>query len=108
MGFLAVGTLVVLLIVGAIVQLLVQLIPYVVLGAGIIVAARALHRRAGPRNPYRAPASGRGQRSGASRGPRGQETALPQGWVMVPVWVGPRPAHPVIDGEVIEDDDRGW
>ena len=98
MGFLVLGAIATVLIVGAIVALVVQLIPYILLAAVILVAVHASHRRALP------------PRAAAAPPPVGWGSAPPSGWVLMPVWVGspPRWRHPpVIDAEVIEDERGG-
>jgi hypothetical protein len=80
----------------AIVALAIELLPYVTIGCAIAVLITS-RRHAAPvrQHAYRhlplPPAP-------QYRAPAGQ-------WVYLPVWVGapPRPAMPVIDAEVIED-----
>ena len=107
-----------LLVMAAFVSVLVQLLPYVLLIALVVVVVRA---RRGRRVP--APIAARaalpppprpgayGTARAASTRPLGAAAPPQPGWAWMPVWVGPppaaRPASPVIDAEVIEDDHRG-
>jgi hypothetical protein len=106
-GFMVVSAIVAVLIVGAVIQLLIQLIPYLILAAGIVVAVHALRRRSTPPVPYRPalpPPQPRHRTHPRRVGPP------PGAWVFVPVWVAPPPRRPdpsVIDAEIIEDDRRG-
>ena len=107
MGFVAVSAIVAVLILGAVVQLIIQLIPYLLLAAAITLAVHALRRRGAPPVRHRPalPPPQAGYRTHA-----GQVGAPPGGWVFLPVWVGPPPRRPnpaVIDAEVIDDDRHG-
>jgi hypothetical protein len=100
LGFLVISAVAALLIVGAIVHLLGQLTPVMLLAAAIVVAVCASRRRsAAARVRYRP----------ALPPPVGWGSAPPPGWVLKPVWIGPPPtrASAVIAAEVIEDDRRG-
>jgi hypothetical protein len=82
----------------AIVALAIELLPYVAIGCAIALLIRSRRRR--PRTPLRQ------QAYRAINAPPAPRYRAPTGqWVYVPVWVvaPPRPATPVIDAEVIED-----
>ncbi|MDT4986583.1 MAG: hypothetical protein QOI74_677 [Micromonosporaceae bacterium] len=83
----------------ALAQMLIVLAPYL-LAAGLILAiSRYLQRR-----PARTRAAAN---SAAVSAPTPRPVAAPaQGWVLVPVWIGPphhSPAPRIIDAEVIAD-----
>lgn len=81
-------------------QAVIQLLPLIVVALLAWAAVRiARGRRAMPAAPPAPPARPVAARPVA--------TAPVGGWVMVPVWMGPKAAQPtVIDGEVIEQDAR--
>ena len=85
-----------LLFVGAAVALLVQLLPYIVMGMVIGALLRRRHCRSTPATypVYR-----------ATEPSQSAPTLPPPGWVYLPVWVGPPPRQPmpVLDGQVIGD-----
>ena len=99
MTLFAMSAIVGLLLVGAVVALMVQLLPYIIVG--MVIGALLRRRRRGRppvvRSAYRAPVA-----------PRSAYAVTPSGWAYVPVWVGPSPRRPmpVIDAEVIEDHRR--
>ena len=110
MGLVVMSAIVAVLVVGAVVQLIIQLLPYRCWRRRSRSAVQARRRPA--LRPF-APAgtaatAARRYRTHAGAGRRG---APPGGWVFLPVWVGPhrprRPGPAVIDAEVIEDDHRG-
>jgi hypothetical protein len=96
MGFIVMSAIVVLLLVGAVVALMVQLLPYIVVGMviGVLLQRRRRPHPLAPRPVYRQPLP-----------PPKRPLPPPGGWVYLPVWVGPPPQRPrsVIDAEVIED-----
>src|SRR5258707_11418329 len=95
MTLFAMSAIMVLLLVGAVVALMVQLLPYIIVGMviGALLRRRRRPHPPAPRPGYRQPL------------PPPQRQLPPGGWVYVPVWVGPPPQRPrpVIDAEVIED-----
>lgn len=82
----------------AILVLVIELLPYVTIGCALALLIRSRRRRHA--DPVRQQAYRHLPLPPAPRyrAPAGQ-------WVYVPVWVGapPRPAMPVIDAEVIEE-----
>lgn len=100
MALFAMTAIVGLLLMGAVVALMVQVLPYIIIGMVIGVLLQRRRRRGGPpvvRSAYRAPVP-----------PRSAYAVAPSGWAYVPVWVGPSPRQqmPVIDAEIIEDHRR--
>ena|SRR5258707_7566137 len=95
MTLFAMSAIMVLLLVGAVVALMVQLLPYIIVGMviGVLLRRRRRPHPLAPRRVYRQPLTSP------------QRQLPPSGrWVYVPVWVGPPPQRPkpVIDAEVIE------
>jgi hypothetical protein len=95
LGFLALAAVGIVLIAGAVVALAVQLLPYIIVGIviGVLLRRRRQPHSLVPRPVYR------------PLPPPQRQLPPPNGWVYVPVWVGPPPqrARRVIDAEVIED-----
>jgi len=94
--FFAICTFAAVLLAGAVAALMVQLLPYIIIGMVIgVVVRRRRHRAA---SEYRPQVSARSERP-----------VTASGWVYLAVWVGPPPRQqmPVIDAEVIEDHRRG-
>jgi hypothetical protein len=99
MTLFAMSAVVGLLLAGAVVALMVQLLPYIIVGIviGALLQRRRRHRPRVVQSVCR-----------SSMQPRQAHAVAPSGWAYVPVWVGPplRPPMPVIDAEVIEDPGR--
>lgn len=115
LGFFLVCTAMSVLVVAALVQLLIHLLPYLILIAAVVLVVRMLRgRHAAPPVaglPARRPHTRRYHRpplGAAPSPPTGWAPGAAPGWVLLPVWVGPpaRPSSPVIDAEVIEEDGR--
>jgi hypothetical protein len=106
-GFLVMSMIVTVLVLAALVQLAIALLPYLAV-ALIVVLVLRWWRRDTSTPPAAAPAE-RTYPVRAAPQPRyrvGAPAAAPEGWVMVPVWVAPRQPDPsVIDAEVIDDRD---
>jgi len=117
LGFVLFCAAVSMLVVAALVQLLISLLPFLVVVAAVLLVVRMRRPRhaAVPvaRLPARRPQSGGYHRSPpalAPPRPPGWAPGPAGGWVLLPVWVGPpapRARPPVIDAEVIEEDRRG-
>lgn len=106
-GFLVMSMIVTVLVLAALVQLAIALLPYLAVALIVLLGLR-WRRRDNPTPPAAAPPE-RTYPVRAAPQPRyrvGAPAAAPEGWVMVPVWVAPtRPDPRVIDGEVITDGD---
>ena len=107
-GFFVMSMIVTVLVLAALAQLAIALLPYLAVTLIVVLVMRSRRRRDAPaaavERTYVAPA--RVRRPAAPRYRVGAPAAAPGGWVMVPVWVAPTRSDPrVIDAEVITEDD---
>ncbi|WP_018604172.1 hypothetical protein [Mycobacterium sp. 155] len=107
-GIVGMGMLVVIVLLGAIAQLIVELFPLLVVVAVAVMVTAVLRRRSGPQRP---PLPAPPRFGVAVPPPPAWVCPPPPGWVMVPVWVGPAgspTSRPYIDAEVTDDGGRSW
>jgi hypothetical protein len=94
--FLALGAVMCVVLVGAGVALVLQVLPYVIMG--MVVGAVIRRRQRRPESVHR-----------AAPVPLAPRPLAPGRWAYVPVWVGPPPQRsmPVIEAELIRDPHDG-
>jgi len=110
-GLFVMSLIVTVLVLAALVQLAIALLPYLAVALIVVLVSRWRPRdtatRAAAAPPMRTcPGPQAWVRTAQPRYRVGAPAAAPEGWVMVPVWVAPtRPDPRVIDAEVIVDRD---
>jgi hypothetical protein len=89
---------------------LIQCLPLLIVVLAVVGALRLWERRSHPRNTPWPPTPAARPRAIPPPAPPPRPTLpRPDGWALVPVWLNPaaRQQHPVIDAEVISEQDHG-